>query len=420
MQTQITLQGLQPYLSFLGTFVQLGGTLLLFALLTMLRRYAMRRRYFLTWSNAWGVLAIALIAVVLRYNFILPSILSGPIAQSALLNKIVIFVYQTAKLSFYGLLIVGALRFVRAAPRYEVVVGAGAFSVLYSTLSVWQSQNLRQAIIWQAPVAIISLAYAAFIMLRLPRSRRSLGSLIIGNCLVFGAVLWAVYFSAFNFGPDASNPLMKIVAFNAYLDAVWHLSLGFGMVVLLMEDVKHESDAAHAELAVAHDNLRRASLYDSVTGSLNRQAFASGLGLEAARAGFGTVVMLDMDNLKQVNDEYGHMAGDFALRKLVELLRDDLRPSDKLYRWGGDEFLLVFPGAETTLVGRRIRDVLEEVEPISLPGGGSFKLHVSVGAAGYSSGEELMMAIDFADRAMYVDKVARKARAAAAGVPQPA
>src|SRR5687768_17228557 len=283
MQTQITLQGLQPYLSFLGTFVQLGGTLLLFALLTMLRRYAMRRRYFLTWSNAWGVLAIALIAVVLRYNFILPSILSGPIAQSALLNKIVIFVYQTAKLAFYGLLIVGALRFVRAAPRYEVVVGAGAFAVLYSALSVWQSENLRQAIIWQAPVAIVSLAYAAFIMLRLPRSRRSLGSLIIGNCLVFGAVLWAVYFSAFNFGPGASNPLMKIVAFNAYLDAVWHLSLGFGMVVLLMEDVKHESDAAHAELAVAHDNLRRASLYDSVTGSLNRQAFAGGLGLEAAR-----------------------------------------------------------------------------------------------------------------------------------------
>jgi diguanylate cyclase (GGDEF)-like protein len=412
MQTKITLQGLQPYLSYLGTFVQLGGTLLLFGLLTMLRRYAMRRRYFRTWSNAWGILALALFAVVLRYN-LLPS-MDPNVAEDALSTKLIYFVYQTSKFTFYAFLIAGTLRFVRAAPRYEAIVGAGAFSVLFSALSVWQSNDLSEIVMWQAPVAIVSLTYAAIIMLRLPRSRRSLGSLIVGNCLMFGAALWAVYFGAFDFTPGASNPLRGIVVYNTYLDLLWHLSLGFGMVVLLMEDVKHESDAAHAELAVAHDNLRRASLYDSVTGSLNRQAFALGLGLEAARAGFGTVVMLDMDDLKQVNDEFGHTAGDFALRRLVEILRDDLRPSDKLYRWGGDEFLLVFPGAETTQVGRRIREVLEASSAIILPGGGSFNLRVSVGAAGYTSGEELINAIDFADRAMYIDKVARKARSAGA------
>ena len=79
--------------------------------------------------------------------------------------------------------------------------------------------------------------------------------------------------------------------------------LGFSMVVLLMEDVKHEVDAAHAELAVAHDNLRRASFYDLFMGWLNTQASAEGLGLEAARAGFGAVMVLDMDNLKDINDK---------------------------------------------------------------------------------------------------------------------
>jgi diguanylate cyclase (GGDEF)-like protein len=415
MQTKITLQGLQPYLSYLGTFVQLGGTLLLFGLLTMLRRYAMRRQYFRTWSNAWGVLALACFAVVLRYN-LLPS-MDSHVAESAFTTKLIYFVYQTSKFTFFAFLIAGTMRFVRAAPRYEAIVAAASFSILYGALSVWQSQDLNEIVLWQAPVAIVSLGYAALLMLRLPRSRRSLGSLIIGNCLVFGASLWAVYLGAFNDAPGSVNPLRGVVAYNTYLDLLWHLSLGFGMVVLLMEDVKHETDAAHAELAVAHDNLRRASLYDSVTGSLNRQAFALGLGLEAARAGFGTVVMLDMDDLKQVNDEFGHTAGDFALRRLVELLRDDLRPSDKLYRWGGDEFLLVFPGAETTQVGRRIRELLEASEAIVLPGGGSFKLRVSVGAAGYGSGEELINAIDYADRAMYIDKVARKARLAGAAQP---
>jgi diguanylate cyclase len=180
------------------------------------------------------------------------------------------------------------------------------------------------------------------------------------------------------------------------------------MVVLLMEDMKHDSDAAHAELAVAHDNLRRASFYDTVTGSLNRQAFADGLGLDKAVASFGTVVMLDMDDLKRVNDELGHSAGDATLRYLVEVLRGALRASDKLYRWGGDEFLLVFPGADTAQVVRRLRNVLNHADPLILSDGSNFVLRVSLGGAHFASGEQIGPAIDNADRAMYADKVRRK------------
>ncbi|HEX6558493.1 MAG TPA: GGDEF domain-containing protein, partial [Longimicrobiales bacterium] len=185
------------------------------------------------------------------------------------------------------------------------------------------------------------------------------------------------------------------------------LSLGFGMVVVLLEDVKHEVDAANTELAIAHDNLRRASFYDSVTGSLNRQAYGEGLGLEAARAAFGSVVMLDMDNLKNINDQYGHGAGDRMLRYLVEVLRSELRISDKLYRWGGDEFLLVFPGGDSQQIGRRMRAVLTACPPLSFAGA-EIPLSVSVGSAGYASAEHLPAAIDAADRAMYADKAARK------------
>jgi len=184
-----------------------------------------------------------------------------------------------------------------------------------------------------------------------------------------------------------------------------------------MEDVKNEVDAAHAELRVAHDNLRRASFYDTVTGSMNRQAFAEGLGLEAARAGFGAVVMLDTDNLKDINDEHGHAAGDDILRYLVDVMRPALRTSDKLYRWGGDEFLIVFPGAEADLIARRIKGILAKTPPLLLADGARLPVQVSVGAAAYADGEHLNHAIATADIAMYADKVARK-RASLGNVPQ--
>lgn len=177
MQAEITLKGLQPYLSFLGTFIQLGAILLLIALFGLLRRYARRRRYFRTWSNAWVALALALAAVVVRYN-LLPSLMAGPVLDDAFNTKLLHFVYQCAKFYFYGLLVAGTLRYVRSSPGYTAMVGAGSFGVLYAALSVWQSASLGDAVVWQAPVATGALGFCAWLMLRLPASRRSLGSSI--------------------------------------------------------------------------------------------------------------------------------------------------------------------------------------------------------------------------------------------------
>lgn len=407
MSEPITLEGLQPYLSFLGSFVQFGGSLLLIALFLMLRRYARRRRYFVTWSNAWIALSLALATVMVRYN-VLPVLPYGDVHDSELRVRFLYLLYQLCKIAFYGLLIAGVLRYVRSAPQFPSIVGFATFTILYSTLSLWRSPDLNGIVMWQSPIAMLSLGYAAYLMLSLPRSRRSLGNQMSGACMLFGAAIWGLYFLAFRLGEDGLSPLQAIVDYNTYLDLAWHLTLGFGMVVLLLEDVKLEVDAAHAELAVAHDNLRRASFYDSVTGTLNRQAYAQGLGLEAARTSFGSVVVLDMDNLKRLNDEHGHAAGDSLLRYLVEVLRSELRPSDKLYRWGGDEFLVVFPGADAIQIARRIRQILSSAPPLVTSDGTEISMNASIGSAAFTSAENLKAAIDAADRAMYADKAARK------------
>ncbi|HUP88266.1 MAG TPA: hypothetical protein VM100_02890, partial [Longimicrobiales bacterium] len=97
MPADISLQGLQPYLSYLGSFVQFGSSALLIALFLLLRPYARRRRYFVTWSNAWIALCIALFTIMLRYN-ILPVIANGnDVHDSDLRVRMLYYMYQLSK-----------------------------------------------------------------------------------------------------------------------------------------------------------------------------------------------------------------------------------------------------------------------------------------------------------------------------------
>src|SRR5690606_8465066 len=104
--------------------------------------------------------------------------------------------------------------------------------------------------------------------------------------------------------------------------------------------------------------------YDALTGALNRRAFQEGVGLDVARASFGSVAVIDLDNLKAVNDRFGHTAGDQLIRHLVAVLRDELRPTDRLYRWGGDEFLLVVPGVKAADAAERLERAIQAARPL--------------------------------------------------------
>jgi diguanylate cyclase (GGDEF)-like protein len=160
---------------------------------------------------------------------------------------------------------------------------------------------------------------------------------------------------------------------------------------------------------MSHDRLSRAAMFDSLTDSLNRRAFVEGVGLEMARATFGTVIMADIDNLKLVNDEHGHTVGDMVIRRCADVLRGALRPYDKLYRWGGDEFLLVIPSAHPHDMMDRLRASVELADILQSPmDDRRVRLEVSIGAADYASAEEINAAIDRADLAMYEDKARRK------------
>jgi diguanylate cyclase (GGDEF)-like protein len=403
---------LTAVISFIGVVVQLGGELLLVLLFILLRRYVLRRGYFAAWTGAWVCGAIAIMALCLRY-FIMPRLAEAPIDESSLAVQLLYLLYQSGKLASFALFVAGTAMYVtgsRLLGSRRAVITA---TMLYAVASVIGADgNLNQLVVWQAPLAVVSLGACAALMFSLPPSRRTLGSVAGGSAFAMLATLWLVYGITFGVVSSGSEPPMwasAVVSFNTYLDLLLNIALGFALVVLLMEDAKREVDDAQNELKVAHDQLRRAALYDPLTDSMNRRAFEQGVGLEMARGTFGTVVIADLDNLKAVNDSFGHAAGDRLLRQCADLLRSTLRPYDKLYRWGGDEFLMVIPSARGADVEARLGDVLARAEAIDVANGTrSVTLQVSLGTADYTSAESLEGSIHIADAAMYRQKQERK------------
>jgi diguanylate cyclase (GGDEF)-like protein len=166
----------------------------------------------------------------------------------------------------------------------------------------------------------------------------------------------------------------------------------------------------------AEAHLRRQAVKDELTGLANYRCLMSNLEAEirrARRAGAGrgfSVLLLDMDRLKQINDRHGHLVGNRALCRLAECLRASCRVTDTAARFGGDEFAIVLP--ETSEAGAR--QLAERVSARVAADGESPQLSVSVGVAVYprdgATAEKLLTA---ADKELYRNKAAARAGAAA-------
>jgi diguanylate cyclase (GGDEF)-like protein len=405
-----------PVVIFLGVVVQLIGGVLLVVLFALLRRYTLRRGYFTAWVWAWTSLTVAILALVSRYVLVDPAA-----AESDLSVRLLYVAYQTAKAVAFICFLRGTAMYVaggrvRDLTRPGIFAGALAFGVASAFIA---EAGLNELVIWQSLIAVPSLGYCASALLWLPPSRRSLGTVATGTGFGLLALLWLVYAGAFSVIIGAPEGALRTAAigfvnFNSYYDLLINICLGYGMVVLLMEDAKREVDDAQAELRLAHDQFRRAALLDPLTDAWNRRAYTEGVSLEMVRATFGTAVLADVDNLKYVNDRFGHAVGDALLARCVDVLRHALRPYDKLYRWGGDEFLLLMPSARAMDVIERLQGAIRDAEPLHVDGQ-RVHLEVSFGAADYPSGEELTAAINGADRAMYQEKARRKSESGRTG-----
>jgi diguanylate cyclase (GGDEF)-like protein/PAS domain S-box-containing protein len=165
---------------------------------------------------------------------------------------------------------------------------------------------------------------------------------------------------------------------------------------------------------LAEERLRRLADYDPLTQVHNRRRFSQDLEFQIRRCRrYGeqaALVVLDVNDLKQVNDTYGHRVGDALLKTVAGVLRTRARQADSVARLGGDEFgmLLIHVGsAQAAAVVEELRRLVAEAS-IALPDGGTLSCSVSAGLAlldeGAGGNDEILAE---ADRAMYADKRAR-------------
>lgn len=162
--------------------------------------------------------------------------------------------------------------------------------------------------------------------------------------------------------------------------------------------------------------LERLATTDSLTGLVNRRQFFNQAGEIFARALHRPyelcILMLDLDHFKEVNDNYGHATGDAALREIARRLRENVRPTDVIGRYGGEEFTIVLPRTNLT-EARRIADRLCEViagTPVEV-GEARIGVTISMGMAGIdetvSTLDELLQR---ADKSLYAAKAAGRNR----------
>jgi diguanylate cyclase len=188
--------------------------------------------------------------------------------------------------------------------------------------------------------------------------------------------------------------------------------------------------ALHGELGRGRDEVRRLSdelqrvrdevLTDPLTGLLNRRGFDRALdeSLDTARSGGAplSLVMLDIDHFKRVNDSYGHVFGDRVLHGVAAAIRSSIGRVEAAARYGGEEFAVVLPDLDLDAAcakAEHIRSAVERSRIRKANGETIGNLTVSAGVATYRPGEEALVLVERADKALYASKSAGRNRVTA-------
>jgi diguanylate cyclase (GGDEF)-like protein len=364
-----------------------AGALAVAGLLLLLFFYR-RRLYILFWTGGWLLVSSSMFLAGRPFSNPKVGLLSLGISQ------------------FLGIL--SALFFVISADAYPARprVRRGYAFVLLAVLLWFALAPL--ALDWVAVFApghvLIAgaLAAAGIGHLVLLRQVRMLGAAVVGvgMLLIAASHVWIVLW--------VREPNADAMSSALFFSLVLYLIVAFGMQLMTFEDMTWELRRTNRRLEAAQGKLRRMVITDPLTGCRNRRFFDEVIGRELQRhQRYGiplSVLFVDVDRFKAANDTLGHDAGDRVLREVAGYLLGHIREADYVFRWGGDEFLVLLSCGEEE-AGRRgaalQKDFTAFAEEAELPAG----VGLSIGCAEVTSQTtDVMDLIKLADERMYANK----------------
>lgn len=190
-------------------------------------------------------------------------------------------------------------------------------------------------------------------------------------------------------------------AYEMYASYLLHCVLAFAAMAMW-----NESQIGRIrDLATEVDYLRRETEHrldlDYLTGLLNQAALSRRI--DYAGGFDGVVAVCDVDNFKDVNDRFGHLVGDEILRNIGNLLKSSIRHEDEAFRWGGDEFVVLFHNQRAEVANNRMHEISARLLDFRVRGYGVLPITFSWGTA-EASGRPLREALEEADHTMYALK----------------
>ena len=213
------------------------------------------------------------------------------------------------------------------------------------------------------------------------------------------------------------EPDYPTVVAAAYVGMVVVVLLSSTFLTTRVQSTREHLRRQKAELAQALEQIRQLATHDDLTGLLNRRAMLDRMQLEqhrSLRSGSPLLIaQLDIDHFKAVNDTHGHAAGDLVLQSFADTVRRNVRDTDVLARWGGEEFVLLLcdtPASDAVALMERLRQAVQAMQVPVAQGGQPITVTVSIGLARHTPADPLAGTLERADRALYAAKAGGRNR----------
>jgi diguanylate cyclase (GGDEF)-like protein len=364
---------------------------LLFALVFLFLWRQSKIVYFGLWSAAW---AAKCIAVPLAQEY-LARLSIGRLAPFALFEfAFTVLVFAAGAAGFSG-----PIRNWRSP--LKVVLGFPILLGLVFALS-WQTHPRN----WQAlNTAMLSVAYFYnYTGIRtLGTAGRTFRFVLLGMSAAY--LYDAVVLTYVSVHASSAAGWTHMLGYSRLSVRALQATLSFSAMAMWIEYQQQRMKELGAQLERVRPESSRNPDLDDLTGLLNHAALDRRI--QDTPDFDGVMVVCDIDNFKEVNDRYGHLAGDEILRSIGHLFHASIRQEDEAFRWGGDEFAILFRNQGAELVNQRMRDLRGRLQGFRVRGYGVLPISFSYGIA-QLNGRPLREVLDEADRKMYQHKGTRR------------